>query len=198
MDIIEDAVNVKEVSCVKAEVKSETRLNHQELMKLTKATINDLIELEPLLSGLPLDVTVEELKSQIAVAQGQAITLFLNRGALPKLAVVVIYLYNAYVSRCNSICRFNNVFFILFQVSPHDTTVLDLKKAVQRHTNLSLKRENVKKKISWKHVWKKYHLCFEDTRLSNDKENIKAYGITNKVELHFVKKHREKNKVIKG
>lgn len=171
MDIIEDAVNVKEVSCVKAEVKSETRLNHQELMKLTKATINDLIELEPLLSGLPLDVTVEELKSQIAVAQGQAITLFLNRGALPKLAVVV---------------------------SPHDTTVLDLKKAVQRHTNLSLKRENVKKKISWKHVWKKYHLCFEDTRLSNDKENIKAYGITNKVELHFVKKHREKNKVIKG
>jgi len=76
--------------------------------------------------------------------------------------------------------------------------VLDLKKAIKRHMNLALKRENVKKKISWKHIWKKYHLCFEDIRLSNDNENIKAYGITNKVELHFTKRRREKNKLIKS
>ncbi|KYN37823.1 U11/U12 small nuclear ribonucleoprotein 25 kDa protein [Trachymyrmex septentrionalis] len=161
-----------EESCIKVELKSDTtRPSHQELVKLTKATIDSLVEHEPLLSGLPSDVTIEELKSQIAVAQGQAITLFLNRGELPKLAVVV---------------------------PPHNTTVLDLKKAIKRYTNLSLKRENVKKKISWKHVWKKYHLCFGDIRLSNDNENIKAYGITNKVELHFIKRHREKNKLIKS
>ncbi|KAL0104747.1 hypothetical protein PUN28_016401 [Cardiocondyla obscurior] len=168
----ENTKDIKEVSCVKTKIKSEAdQLGHQELMKLTKATIDSLIESEPLLSGLPSDVTIEELKSQVAVAQGQAITLFLNRGELPRLAVVV---------------------------PPHNTTVLDLKKAVKRHMNLSLKRENVKKKISWRHIWKKYHLCFEDTRLSNDKENIKAYGITNKIELHFVKKRREKNKLIKS
>lgn len=63
--------------------------------------------------------------------------------------------------------------------------------------DLSLKRENVKKKVSWKHIWKKYYLCFEDIRLSNDNENIKAYGIANKTELHFVKRHREKNKSAK-
>ncbi|KYN11886.1 PREDICTED: U11/U12 small nuclear ribonucleoprotein 25 kDa protein [Trachymyrmex cornetzi] len=177
MDSVKDskfkrAMKDEEESCIKVELKSDsTRLGHQELVKLTKTTIDSLVEHEPLLSGLPSDVTIEELKSQIAVAQGQAITLFLNRGELPKLAVVV---------------------------PPHNTTVLDLKKAIKRHTNLSLKRENVKKKTSWKHIWKKYHLCFGDIRLSNDNENIKAYGIANKVELHFIKRRREKNKLIKN
>lgn len=60
--------------------------------------------------------------------------------------------------------------------------------------NLALRRENVEKKISWRHIWKKYHLCFENVRLVKNDENIKAYGITNKTELYFVKKRREKNK----
>jgi len=103
MDSVKDtkfkcAMKDEEESCTKVEVKSDTtRLSHQELIKLTKATIDSLVEHEPLLSGLPSDVTIEELKSQIAVAQGQAITLFLNRGELPKLAVVVIICYS-YVS----------------------------------------------------------------------------------------------------
>lgn len=67
-----------------------TRLSHQDLVKLTKKTIADIIDNDSLLSGLPLDVTTEELKSQIAVVQGQAITIFLDRRELPKLAVVVI------------------------------------------------------------------------------------------------------------
>jgi len=100
MDIVKDAKPVtkdaEEESYVKTEVKPEiTRLSHQELMKLTKTTIDNLVEREPLFSGLPSDVTIEELKSQIAVAQGQAITLFLNRGELPKLAIVVI-IYDVY------------------------------------------------------------------------------------------------------
>lgn len=163
--------DTREESCAEKEKSETVRFSHQELIKLTRMTIDNMIKNDPLLSGLPSDVTIEEIKSQIAVAQGQAITLFLNRGELPKLAVVV---------------------------PPHNTTVLDLKKAIKRHMNLSLKREDVKKKISWKHVWKKYHLCFEDIRLSNDNENIKAYNITNKAELHFVKRRREKNKVLKN
>ncbi|KAL6261104.1 hypothetical protein P5V15_008634 [Pogonomyrmex californicus] len=162
---------IKKESSAKAEVKSESKqFNHHELIKLTKAIIGNIVESDPLLSGLPLDVTIEELKSQIAVAQGQAITLFLNRGELPKLAIVV---------------------------PPYSTTVLDLKKAIKRHMNLALKRENVKKKISWKHIWKKYHLCFKNIRLSDNNENIKSYGVANKAELRFAKKRREKNKLTK-
>lgn len=79
-------------------VKYETvQFSHQELIKLTRMTIDNMIKNDPLLSGLPSDVTMEEIKSQIAVAQGQAITLFLNRGELPKLAVVVMYIYILYM-----------------------------------------------------------------------------------------------------
>ncbi|XP_034190795.1 U11/U12 small nuclear ribonucleoprotein 25 kDa protein [Osmia lignaria lignaria] len=152
-------------------IDKQSELDHNELVKLTKEAIDNIIESDPLFSGLPSDVTVEELKAQIAVAQGQAITLYLNRGELPKLGIVV---------------------------PPHNTTVLNLKKAIKRHTNLSLKRENVKKKISWTHIWKKYHLCFDNVKLINDNENIKAYGVTNKAELYYVKKRREKNKLIKN
>ncbi|CAK9816416.1 U11/U12 small nuclear ribonucleoprotein 25 kDa protein [Anthophora quadrimaculata] len=168
-----ESMNQKEQdddSLKKEIINKHAELDHDELVKLTKEAIHDIIESDPLLSGLPTDVTIEELKAQTAVAQGQAITLYLNRGELPKLGIVV---------------------------PPHNTTVLDLKKAIKRHTNLSLKRENIKKKISWKHVWKKYHLCFENLKLINDNENIKTYGITNKAELYYVKRRREKNKLIK-
>ncbi|XP_076238036.1 U11/U12 small nuclear ribonucleoprotein 25 kDa protein [Calliopsis andreniformis] len=152
-------------------INKSAELGHEELVKLTRKAIDNIIESDPLLSGLPTDVTIEELKAQAAVAQGQAITVYLNRENLPKLGIVV---------------------------PPHNTTVLDLKKAIKRHTNISLKREKVKRKVSWKHVWKKYYLCFENVKLIDDYENIKAYGITNKAELHYVKRCREKNKLSKN
>ncbi|XP_016915293.2 U11/U12 small nuclear ribonucleoprotein 25 kDa protein [Apis cerana] len=171
-DIESKNTNEQENNSIKEEkvLVKYTELDHNELVKLTKEAIHNIIESDPLLSGLPTDVTIEELKAQIAVAQGQAITLYLNRGELPKLGIVV---------------------------PPHNTTVLDLKKAIKRHTNLALKREKIKKKISWKHIWKKYHLCFENIKLINDNENIKTYGITNKAELYYLKRRREKNKLIK-
>ncbi|XP_043282148.1 U11/U12 small nuclear ribonucleoprotein 25 kDa protein [Venturia canescens] len=143
------------------------QFSHEELVKLTKEAIDKLIESDPLLNGLLSDTTAEEIRSQTAVAQGQAITLYLNRGERPILPIVV---------------------------APHTTTVLDLKKAIRRYTDLALKRERVKTKISWKHVWKKYQLSFNDSILSDDSANIKNYGISNRTELHFIKRIREKNK----
>jgi len=100
---MEEAKEKLSVDDIKAE---STRLSHQELVRLTKTTITDIIESDPLLTGLPLDVTTDELKSQIAVVQGQAITVFLNRGELPKLAVVVILTYINFILVVKS---FNNL-----------------------------------------------------------------------------------------
>ncbi|XP_015122843.1 U11/U12 small nuclear ribonucleoprotein 25 kDa protein isoform X2 [Diachasma alloeum] len=147
------------------------QFSHEELVNLTREAIYKIIESDPLFRGLPSDATVEEIKAQTAVAQGQAITVYLTRGKLPKLAIVI---------------------------PPHNTTVLDLKKAIECQTNLSLKREKVYKKISWKHVWKKYHIHFDEIPLSNDEENIKTYGVSNRVELHYRKRYREKNKIRHG
>lgn len=66
------------------------QFNHDELVKLTRDAIEKIIESDPLFKGLPCEATIEEIKAQTAVAQGQAITLYLNRGKLPKLSIVVM------------------------------------------------------------------------------------------------------------
>ncbi|XP_014211841.1 U11/U12 small nuclear ribonucleoprotein 25 kDa protein [Copidosoma floridanum] len=144
----------------------QATIEHNELVKLTKEAIRNIIESDPLLRVLPIDPTVEEIKAQCAVAQGQAIVVYLDRNVLPRLSIVV---------------------------PPKKTTVLDLKNAIKRHTSLALKREKVNKKISWKHVWKKYDLCYDDIVLDNDHEEMENYGICNKSTLRYKKKRKQKN-----
>lgn len=69
------------------------QFSHEELVNLTREAIDKIIESDPLFHGLPPDATVDEIKAQTAVAQGQAITVYLNRGDLPRLAIVVIINY---------------------------------------------------------------------------------------------------------
>ncbi|XP_001606078.1 U11/U12 small nuclear ribonucleoprotein 25 kDa protein [Nasonia vitripennis] len=158
----------KEEQDIKDILKEQERLSHEELVKLTKEAIANIIESDPIFSNLPLDPTIDEIRAQIAVARGQSIELFLERGPLPTLSIVV---------------------------PSKNTSVLELKKAVKRHTNLALKREKVTKKISWKHVWKKYYLSFDNVTLADDKEDIRNYGIRSKAVLKYVKRRREKNRV---
>ncbi|KAK0161679.1 hypothetical protein PV327_008098 [Microctonus hyperodae] len=150
--------------------KLENQFSHEELMEFTRGVLNKIIDSDPLFNELPSDATVEEIKAQTAVARGQAITLNLNRSELSKLAIVV---------------------------PSNNTTVLELKKAIQTQTNLALHREKIKKKISWKHVWKKYHLSSYGVVLNDEKEKIKNYGVSNRTELNYLKRRREKNRVIK-
>lgn len=69
--------------------KEEQRLTHEELVKLTKEAIANIIESDPIFSNLPLDPTIDEIRAQTAVARGQSIELFLERGPLPRLSIVV-------------------------------------------------------------------------------------------------------------
>ena len=73
----------------KEKASTTVQLSHEELVKLTREAIEKLLESDILLHGLPTDATVEEIRGQAAVAQGQAITLYLNRGKLPTLSIVV-------------------------------------------------------------------------------------------------------------
>lgn len=67
----------------------QSNITHEALVKLTREAIKEIIESDPLLNDLPTDPTIDEIKAQIAVAQGQAITLFLKRSPLPTLSIVV-------------------------------------------------------------------------------------------------------------
>ncbi|XP_066581320.1 U11/U12 small nuclear ribonucleoprotein 25 kDa protein [Prorops nasuta] len=138
---------------------------HEELVKLTQKAIDWIIKSDPIFKGLPNDITIEEIKAQVAVARGQAITLYLQRENLSKISIVV---------------------------PSSNITVWALKKTVKRDTNLLLKREEQKKKISWKHIWDKYDLSFKNVRLSDNTKTIKTYGVVNKSVLQYVKKKHVK------
>ncbi|XP_014236694.1 U11/U12 small nuclear ribonucleoprotein 25 kDa protein [Trichogramma pretiosum] len=154
--------NVEEQTEIKSEAQSIT---HKRLVDLTNDAIFNILQSDPMLSDLPPNPTAEEIRAQKAVAEGQAITLFIERGALPTLPIVVPI---------------------------KSTSIAEVKKAVKRATNLAMERTGVTYKISWKSVWKRYWLSFEGLKLMNDFDNIDSYGITNKSRLRFVKRKTEK------
>lgn len=67
-------------------------LSHEDLCEITQSSLRRLIASDPLLSDLPGDVTTEEVLSQIAVAQGQSITVTILRNLETPLSVVVRFL----------------------------------------------------------------------------------------------------------
>ncbi|XP_050316177.1 U11/U12 small nuclear ribonucleoprotein 25 kDa protein-like [Anthonomus grandis grandis] len=130
-------------------------LSHEDLLEITSSSIKRLIASDPLFSDLPVDVTPEEVLAQIAVIQGQSITVTVLRYSESPLSVVI---------------------------PQQKTTVLDLKKSIKRHFTLKQQRQRSKTKISWKYVWKTYWLqnIANGKILKNDGELVSNYGIVNR------------------
>ncbi|KAJ8972122.1 hypothetical protein NQ314_000348 [Rhamnusium bicolor] len=143
-------------------------LSHEDLLEITQSSLRRLIAADPLLRDLPVDVTGEEVLAQIAVAQGQSITVIVTRYSESPLNVVI---------------------------SQKGTTVLDLKKAIRRTFTLKQERQRIKTKISWRYIWRTYHLQnVESGRvMKDDKKEVSEYGIVNRSEIRFVKKLRKES-----
>lgn len=141
-------------------------LSHEDLLEISQSSLRRLIAADPLLSDLPVDVTTEEVLAQIAVAQGQSITVTVTRYSESPLNVVI---------------------------PQKGTTVLDLKKAIKRTFTLKQQRQRSKTKISWGYIWRTYNLQNVETGrvMKDDKKEVSEYGIVNKSELRFVKKLRK-------
>uniref|UniRef100_A0A2K5IML9 U11/U12 small nuclear ribonucleoprotein 25 kDa protein n=3 Tax=Catarrhini TaxID=9526 RepID=A0A2K5IML9_COLAP len=119
---------------------------------------------DPLLCDLPIQVTLEEVNSQIALEYGQAMTVRVCKMDGEVMPVVVV----------------------------QSATVLDLKKAIQRYVQLKQEREGGIQHISWSYVWRTYHLASAGEKLTEDKKRLRDYGIRNRDEVSFIKKLRQK------
>lgn len=64
-------------------------LSHDDICEITLSTLRTLLASDKLLDDLPADVTIEEVNSQIAVAQGQSITVQILRNSEGSINVVV-------------------------------------------------------------------------------------------------------------
>lgn len=64
----------------------------------------------------------------------------------------------------------------------------DLKRAIQRSFYLRQQRLRSKTKLSWRYVWRTYHLQHGGVTMRNDRELVVDYGVKNKSEICFVKR----------
>jgi len=139
-------------------------MSHQDALAYVEKGIAELIQSDPLLQYLPPGVTLEELNSLLALEYGRAMTVKVHRADGETYSVVV----------------------------EQKATVIDLKKAIQRHIALKLKREGCERFISWHYVWQTYWLYHEGQKLTKNDKPLKDYDIKNNSEITFMKRLKNK------
>uniref|UniRef100_A0A8C4J460 Small nuclear ribonucleoprotein U11/U12 subunit 25 n=1 Tax=Dromaius novaehollandiae TaxID=8790 RepID=A0A8C4J460_DRONO len=72
-----------------------------------------------------------------------------------------------------------------------NASVLELKKALRRHVQLRQARQGGVQHLSWKYIWRTYHLTYAGEKLADDRKKLREYGIRNRDEVSFIKKLRK-------
>jgi U11/U12 small nuclear ribonucleoprotein 25 kDa protein len=137
--------------------------SHNDAVDLVRKSIDSLLSTDPLLSDLPTAITLDEVRSQIDLEHGQAMTVVVERHDGVSLQVIV----------------------------RQKASVRDLKKAIEKATNLRLTRQEQKQKtpkINWKYVWKTYWLHFRGQKLKSDESQLHDYHIHNGDRIGFIKR----------
>ncbi|XP_026180834.1 U11/U12 small nuclear ribonucleoprotein 25 kDa protein [Mastacembelus armatus] len=158
-----DKENQTEMADPDAQEEDEDALPHSEILDIFEEGLARLVQ-DPLLCDLPIQVTLEEVNSQIALEYGQAMTVRVLKADGEVMPIVVV----------------------------QNASVLDLKKAIRRFMELKQQREGGVKHVSWRYVWRSYQLVFQGEKLEDDKMRLKDYGIRNRDEVTFMKRLRKK------
>ncbi|XP_012678681.1 U11/U12 small nuclear ribonucleoprotein 25 kDa protein [Clupea harengus] len=145
------------------EEEDEEELPHSEILDIFEEGLALIVQ-DPLLCDLPIQVTLEEVNSQVALEYGQAMTVRVSKADGEVMPIVVV----------------------------QQATVLHLKKAIRRYLELKQQREGGIKHISWRYVWRTFNLVFNGEKMDEDGKKLKDYGIKNRDEVTFVKKLRKK------
>lgn len=137
-------------------------MDEQTLKDQIKALLEDEI-LSDLVDPLP---TEEDIDALIAVEQGHAYQITINRDPLPSIHIIV----------------------------RQSSTVLDIKKLVRKGVEkMERKEKSVKhRSISWKYIWKSHCLMFGSSRLLKDTDVVSQLGIKQNSVLKFSRLAHEK------
>ncbi|XP_061556916.1 U11/U12 small nuclear ribonucleoprotein 25 kDa protein isoform X1 [Phycodurus eques] len=160
----EDEQNIEDMTSAAGEEEEDVEaLTHADILDIFEEGLARLVQ-DPLLCDLPIQVTLEEINSQIALEYGQAMTVKVLKADGEIMPIVVV----------------------------QDASVLDLKKAIRRFVVLKQQREGGVRHISWRYVWRSYNLVFQGGKLEDDRVRLKDYGIRNRDEVTFMKRLRKK------
>jgi len=137
---------------------------HKEAMSTAKDMLAGLIMNDPLLRDLDTHVTLEEVNSMIALEYGQAMVVNIRRVDNEIVPIVVT----------------------------QSAKVIDLKHAIQRHFTLRQMRTGGSTHLSWRHIWKRHWLSYNNEKLMDDNRKLKSYGIRNREFVTFIKRLRNR------
>ena len=149
-------------SAEESTVPVEQSLSHQEAFAHFRKGLKQLLD-DQLLKYLPEDVSLKEVEMQLALHQGRAITVFIQR--LDGQTVPVPVLQGARVK--------------------------DLKAAIQLHIAKQVKRSGGPTHISWRSVWRSYWLSCNKVRFTDENALLSDYGVGNRDTVVFLKRLRE-------
>ncbi|KAG2207403.1 hypothetical protein INT47_006878 [Mucor saturninus] len=128
----------------------------QELLIELQGQIDQLLESHELqdLTSWP---TEGELDTLIAVEQGQAFHITLQRDPLPSIPLTVL----------------------------QSSSVLQIKHMIRLQLEKMEKNKGRHRRISWKYIWRSYCLMFDHTKLSDDNAVVSQLGIKQDSVLRF-------------
>ncbi|XP_066917900.1 U11/U12 small nuclear ribonucleoprotein 25 kDa protein-like [Clytia hemisphaerica] len=139
-------------------------ISHREMLDITQKQIEEILK-DPLLSDIPNLVTPEELKAKIDLEKGNAFVIFLKRETEEGHQNIDIIVNDR-------------------------TTILEMKKLIERKMTRIIEIEDGPKCLSWKYFWKTFWLVHNNEKLKDDKKTLKDYNIKNNSELIFLKRLR--------
>ena len=134
-------------------------LTFKQAMQIFHSEVKEMLK-DPLLSDLHENITLSELKTKLAHAYGQALTLSVVRADGQVYKVVV----------------------------ERGATVAQLKRAIKDHVNLKLSKEGRSCKVNWKYVWKNNYLVYAGQKLKEDKKKLADYNLFNYSEITFIQR----------
>lgn len=191
--------------------------SHRELQTNTVDALKRILAQSSVLRDIAYDVTPEEIRSQIAIVNGDSIVVYVKRDPYPKFKVIVpanrrttVTALKQSIQRGHTLQQRRRI--TRNKVATHEKQRRDTVSTSaaasssssksssksahhhhhrhHRHHDADADNEPIRTKISWKYIWRTYHLECDGTILRDDRQPLVDYGIRNKTVLGFVKKSK--------
>ncbi|KAG2186221.1 hypothetical protein INT43_002659 [Umbelopsis isabellina] len=120
--------------------------------------VESLLE-DPLLNDLTPQVTLEEVKTLIAIEEGRAYRIRIERQRMDAIPLVV----------------------------SQATTVRQMKKLIQAAFKRMVREQSSTRFVNWKYIWRTHCLVLNGNKLLDDSVAISSIGIKNNSSLSFEK-----------
>ncbi|OXB54907.1 hypothetical protein ASZ78_011269 [Callipepla squamata] len=153
---------------------ADEELAHADVLELFQAALARLVR-DPLLCDLPPQVTPEEIGSQVALEYGQAMTVRVCKadGESMRERSGRRAAGSGRRGRARGNAGAESGAAPAAVVVVQNATVLDLKKALRRHVQLRQARRGGVQHLSWRYIWRTYHLTYGGEKLADDGKKLR-------------------------